>query len=296
MKRVIFLTDYGYTDAFAGICRAIVTEAAPGVEVVDLTHGVPLGDVRRGAFVLESAVDHTGPALFLAVVDPGVGGDRRAVALRAGEKIFVGPDNGLLLEAAERAGGVAEAVEISSGPFVSATRSHTFHGRDVFAPVAAALARGEALDAAGEPLEPSDLVRLDLPSSSIGESEVETHVLVEDGFGNLSLGVRVGGTARLPFGPGDAVWTTPITFVASANCAVYCGARIDFVDIDPRTYTMCPERPIMPLMARIVVVLPAPLAPSRPVMAPLAAVKSTPATAATTRRWRPRPVVKVLNS
>ena len=240
MKRVLFLTDYGYTDAFAGICRAIVTDAAPGVEVVDLTHGVPLGDVRRGAFVLESAVDHTGPALFLAVVDPGVGGDRRAVALRAGEKIFVGPDNGLLLEAAERAGGVAEAVEISSGPFVSATRSHTFHGRDVFAPVAAALARGEALDAAGEPLEPSDLVRLDLPSSSIGESEVETHVLVEDGFGNLSLGVRVGGTARLPFAPGDAVSVRPeggdpfeAPFVTTFDSAP-AGSPLLFVDSTDR--------------------------------------------------------------
>ena len=240
MKRVLFLTDYGYTDAFAGICRAIVTEAAPGVEVVDLTHGIPLGDVRRGAFVLESAVDHTGPALFLAVVDPGVGGDRRAVALRAGEKIFVGPDNGLLLEAAERAGGVAEAVEISSGPFVSATRSHTFHGRDVFAPVAAALARGEALEAAGEPLEPSDLVRLDLPSSSIGESEVETHVLVEDGFGNLSLGVRVGGTARLPFGPGDVVSVRPeggdsfeAPFVTTFDSAP-AGSPLLFVDSTDR--------------------------------------------------------------
>lgn len=207
--RVAFLTDYGYSDAFAGICRAIVTSASPGVEVVDLTHGIAAGDVRSGAIALESAVDHVTPAVFLAVVDPGVGGDRRAVALRAGRSIFVGPDNGLLIEAAERAGGVEAAVEISSGPFVARTRSHTFHGRDVFAPVAAALARGEDLASVGDPLDPNDLVRLELPVSSVTDGKVETHVLVEDGFGNLSLGLRVGGPGLLPFGPAEVVRVEP---------------------------------------------------------------------------------------
>lgn len=207
--RVAFLTDYGYSDAFAGICRAVLTRAAPGVEVVDLTHGIPAGDVRRGAFVLESAVDHVGPAVFLAVVDPGVGGDRRAIALRAGRSTFVGPDNGLLVEAAERAGEIGTVVEVSAGPFVAGTRSHTFHGRDVFAPVAAALARGEELASAGEPLDPSVLVRLPLPDSSVIEGKVETHVLVEDGFGNLSLGLRVDRPGLLPFGPGEVVRVEP---------------------------------------------------------------------------------------
>lgn len=208
-ERVAFLTDYGYEDAFAGICRAVVTAGAPGVELIDLTHGIAPGDVRRGAFVLESAIDHLGPAVILAVVDPGVGGDRRAVALRAGDALFVGPDNGLLLEAAERIGGVEEAVEISNGPYVSGTRSHTFHGRDIFAPVAAALARGESLASAGGSLDPADLVRLDLPASSVGEDGVVTHVLIEDGFGNLSLGLKAGAPGSVPFSPGEVLRVQP---------------------------------------------------------------------------------------
>lgn len=207
--RIAFLTDYGYADAFAGICRAVMTSRAPGTEVIDLTHGIPPGDVRRGAFVLESAVDHVGPAIFLAVVDPGVGGDRRAVALGAGSSTFVGPDNGLLIEAAEWAGGIDRAVEISRGPFVARTRSHTFHGRDVFAPVAAALAGDEDLGSAGEPLDPDGLVRLDLPDSSVGGERVETHVLVEDGYGNLSLGLRVDEPGILPFGHGEILRIEP---------------------------------------------------------------------------------------
>jgi S-adenosylmethionine hydrolase len=209
LERVAFLTDYGYEDAFAGICRAVVTAGAPEVEMIDLTHGIALGDVRRGAFVLESAVDHLGAAVILAVVDPGVGGDRRAVALRAGGSLFVGPDNGLLIGAAERIGGVDDAVDISKGPFVSGTRSHTFHGRDIFAPAAAALARGETLASAGDPIDSTDLVRLDLPTSSVGADGIVTHVLVEDGFGNLSLGLKAGGPGALPFRPGEVLRVKP---------------------------------------------------------------------------------------
>lgn len=207
--RIAFLTDYGQSDAFAGICRAVLTRESPGSEVIDLTHGIPPGDVVRGAFVLESAVDHVGPAVFLAVVDPGVGGDRRAVAIEAGGSIFVGPDNGLLIAAAGRAGGIGSAVEVSAGPFVAKTRSHTFHGRDVFAPVAAALARGESLDSAGEALDPLDLVRLEIPPSSVSDGKVLTHVLVEDGFGNLSLGLDIRESGPLPFGLGDLLLIEP---------------------------------------------------------------------------------------
>lgn len=238
--RIAFLTDYGHSDAFAGICRAILTREAPGTEVIDLTHGIPAGDVVRGAFVVESAVDHVGPAVFLAVVDPGVGGDRRAVALEAGKSIFVGPDNGLLIGAAERAGRIESAIEVSSGPFVAKTRSHTFHGRDVFAPVAAALARGESLGTAGEPLDPAELVRLDLPTSSVEDGTVSTHVLVEDGFGNLSLGLDTRNSGPLPFGPGEVLLIEPkdgqsfeAPFVKTFG-AVPAGSPLVFVDSTDR--------------------------------------------------------------
>jgi S-adenosylmethionine hydrolase len=145
--------------------------------------------VRTGARRLARALPYTPPGVHVAVVDPGVGGPRRAVALRTRreERLLVGPDNGLLLDAAERFGGVEEAVEISESPWRLEPVSATFHGRDIFAPVAAELALGEPLADGGEPLEPDTLVRLEpLVPRSDGDALV-AHVAEVDGFGNLVL-------------------------------------------------------------------------------------------------------------
>jgi hypothetical protein len=191
-RPILFLTDFGYEDEFAGACRAVIERFAPGARVIDLTHGIPPGDVRRGALALEAVAGRAGPAVYLAVVDPGVGTERRGVAVRAGESFLVGPDNGLLALAARRLGGAAEAVDVSASALRLEPTAPTFHGRDVFAPVAAHLAAGRPLGAAGEPLDPAALIDLALPRPRLGRGEARAHVLYADRYGNLVLDVRAG--------------------------------------------------------------------------------------------------------
>src|SRR4051794_32795325 len=157
MRPVItFLSDYGPGDEYVGVVHGVIASIAPRARIIDLGHGVPPQDVRTGARRLARALPFTPPGIHLAVVDPGVGTARRAVALRAGDRLLVGPDNGLLVEGLE----IDAAVEISNSPWRLEPVSATFHGRDIFAPVTARLAAGEAFEAAGEPIDPATLVRL----------------------------------------------------------------------------------------------------------------------------------------
>lgn len=190
MARLItFLSDYGLADEFVGVVHGVIARIAPDARVIDLTHGVPRHSVPAGALALERALPFTPAGVHLAVVDPDVGARRRAVALRTAEedRLLVGPDNGLLTVVAERFGGVVEAAEISRSPWRLEPVSATFHGRDVFAPVAARLAAGEDLAAAGEPMEVDDLVTLDLPRAYVEDGALVAHVTAVDSFGNLLL-------------------------------------------------------------------------------------------------------------
>ena len=165
---ISFLTDYGLQDEFVGLCHAVITRICPAAHVIDLTHAVARHDVAAGAVVLADALPYLPAGVHLAVVDPDVGAERRAVALRAADgRLFVGPDNGLLWPAAQAAGGVVEAVDIAHSPFRLEPVSATFHGRDIFAPVAASLAGGTPLAQAGPPIEPGSLVALELSQASI---------------------------------------------------------------------------------------------------------------------------------
>ena len=186
---ITLLTDYGVEDDFVGVCHAVIAGIAPEARVIDLSHGIPRHDVRTGALVLRRTLPYAPAGVHIAVVDPEVGGRRRAIAVRTGdeERILVGPDNGLLLPAAERFGGVAEAVEISTSRCRLTPVSATFHGRDLFSPVGAHLAAGVALGDAGEPLEPDELVRLELPEGRLEGDEVVAHVLAIDRYGNVTL-------------------------------------------------------------------------------------------------------------
>jgi S-adenosylmethionine hydrolase len=185
---ITFLSDYGLSDAFVGVCHAVIARACPSVQVIDLTHGVPRGDVRAGALILSGALSYLPVGVHLAVVDPGVGGERRAVALRTVDgRQFVGPDNGLLSLCFEAGGGVAEAVDIGRSRFTLEPISATFHGRDIFAPVAAQLAGGASLSEAGEPFDPDGLVSLELPVSSLENGVLVAHAVYLDRFGNLQL-------------------------------------------------------------------------------------------------------------
>jgi S-adenosyl-L-methionine hydrolase (adenosine-forming) len=184
---VAFLTDYGDGDEFAGSCRLIIERLAPGTRVIDLTHGIPPGDVRRGALALEAAARRAAPAVYLAVVDPGVGTDRRGLAIAAGASFLVGPDNGLLVRAADALGGPERAVDVSGSPLRLEPVAATFHGRDLFAPVAAHLAAGRPLDVAGEEVDRASLVALELPEARREGDALVAPVLHADRFGNLVL-------------------------------------------------------------------------------------------------------------
>jgi S-adenosylmethionine hydrolase len=215
MSVVTFLSDYGHADEFVGVCHGVIARIAPEVRVIDLAHGIPRHDVRAGAVVLRNALPYMPAGVHLAVVDPEVGSPRRAVALRLAEedRLLVGPDNGLLAPAAERFGGVIEAVDVSASEWRLQPVAATFHGRDLFAPVAAHLALGEPLAQAGAPLDPDDLRQLDLPRPTIADDgSLVAHALLLDSFGNVVLdaghedlvgaGLRVG--ARLEVAHGDA--------------------------------------------------------------------------------------------
>jgi S-adenosyl-L-methionine hydrolase (adenosine-forming) len=205
-RPITFLSDYGYEDEFAGVCRAVISQIAPGAPLIDLTHGIARQDIRAGAIALANALPACPPGVHLAVVDPGVGSARRAVAVEASEDRFlVGPDNGLLSRALDRLGGPRGAVELARSPFRLEPVSATFHGRDLFAPVAAHLSLGARLEEAGETIDPSSLATLDLPAPSISEREVVAHAIHADGYGNVTLDLDVSMLAGGPLSPGDTV-------------------------------------------------------------------------------------------
>jgi len=187
---VSLLTDYGRDDDFVGVCHGVIRSIHPEAAIVDLTHGIPRYAVRHGALVMRNALPYLPAGVHVAVVDPQVGTERRAVALETADgRILVGPDNGLLSLAWERCAGVALAVDVTRSPHRLEPVSATFHGRDVFAPVAAHLAAGAALADAGDPLDPDTLERLDLPVPREEGDTLVAHVLVTDRFGNASLNV-----------------------------------------------------------------------------------------------------------
>ena len=208
---ITFLSDYGQLDEFVGVCHGVIARRCPTARVIDLTHGIPRHDVRAGALILRAALPYVPAGIHLAVVDPGVGGSgehaRRAVALRTAEedRVLVGPDNGLLMLAAEALAGVLEAVDIGHSHERIQPVSHTFHGRDVFAPVAAALAAGEELATVGSPLAPGELRRLELPAARLIDGGLAAHVLRCDHFGNLILDASLEQIAAAGAQPGDAL-------------------------------------------------------------------------------------------
>ena len=196
---ITFLSDYGWADEFAGVCRAVMARIAPEATIIDLTHGIPRHDVRVGARTLAAAIAYAPAGVHLAVVDPGVGSPRRALAARAGDgRLFVGPDNGLLWLALERSDGIAELVDVSLSPHRLEPVHATFHGRDVFAPIAAHLANGVALAELGEPLDPDQMVRLEASVARLEEGRAIASVVAIDGFGNLALDLseREAGSVR----------------------------------------------------------------------------------------------------
>lgn len=189
-----FLTDFGL-DGAAAICRGVMLSIARDAQIVDISHAVRKYAVADGAYLLASAVPWLPIGVHVAVVDPGVGTERRPIGILTNRgDILVGPDNGLLLPAAERLDGLSEARLIDNRDWMLPATSATFHGRDVFAPVAAHLATGDPFEAVGPPIDTDDLVRLDSPHVTVSAGRLATGVTYVDSFGNLRL---AGGLAEL---------------------------------------------------------------------------------------------------
>lgn len=256
---ITFLSDYGNEDEFAGVCRAVIAQIAPDAPLIDLGHGTERGGVRSGALALRRALPFSPPGVHLAVVDPGVGTARRPVAVTTVDegRFLVGPDNGLLWPAIERFGGAARAIDLAASPFRLEPVSTTFHGRDLFAPVAAHLALGARLDEAGEKFDPAELTALELPSARVEPDRVVAHALVTDRFGNVTLDLTAGELdagplrrgeelqVRAPDGRFEARWTRTFAEVpagelilledssGSMALAVNGGNAAGLLDLDP---------------------------------------------------------------
>jgi S-adenosylmethionine hydrolase len=185
------LTDYGTASEFPGICHGVIRRICPDAAIVDISNAIQRHDVRQGALVLRNALPYMPIGVHVAVVDPQVGSERRAVAVRcADDRVLVGPDNGLLSLAWDMSGGAVDAVDISRSPHRLEPVSATFHGRDVFAPVAAAIAAGRPFAGAGDPIDAGDLMRLELPRPRREGDVVIAHALLIDVYGNVTLDVR----------------------------------------------------------------------------------------------------------
>ena len=194
---VSFLSDYGLVDEFVGVVKAVIRALAPDATVLDVTHQVAPHDVRGGSLVLARSIQYLPNGVVLAVVDPGVGTDRRAVAVEVGDddpdgpgrSVLVGPDNGLLAPAVALAGGARRAVSLTNTDYHLPTPGPTFAGRDVFGPAAAYLCAGVELDELGEPVDPFSLVPGIVPLSRTEDGAIEAEVLWVDRFGNAQLNV-----------------------------------------------------------------------------------------------------------
>jgi S-adenosyl-L-methionine hydrolase (adenosine-forming) len=181
----------------------VIKRIAPEADVIDITHGIAPQNVLQGALVLAKTLPYMPAGIHVAVVDPGVGGPRKPLALRGGDgRLYVGPDNGLLVLAVDRLGGVEQAVELAEPAFRLEPVARTFHGRDVFAPAAAHLARGTELGELGPAVRPEELVRLELPGPQIGARRIRATVLHVDRFGNVQLNLRREDLERVGIVPG----------------------------------------------------------------------------------------------
>jgi S-adenosyl-L-methionine hydrolase (adenosine-forming) len=203
---VTFLTDFGLVDDFVGICHGVMKRIAPEVEIIDITHGIEAHGVLQGALVLANTLPYLPEGVHLAVVDPGVGSPRRSLAVRSGDgRLFVGPDNGLLVPAAEKLGGIDAAFEVTNREYALEPVSATFHGRDIFSPAAAYLARGVAVEELGPAVDVGSLTRLDVPQPEVTDRRIRACCLYVDRFGNMQLNLTRGHLQQLGIEPGRQV-------------------------------------------------------------------------------------------
>ena len=195
---VTFLSDYGLQDEFVGVCHGVMLGIKPDLRIIDIHHNILRQDVRHGAVVLQQSIKYMPEGVHLAVVDPAVGSDRRAIAVETGHgQIFVAPDNGLIVAAANECGGVRSAYELTNRSLMLSPMSQTFHGRDVFAPAAAHIANGVALEEFGPEVPVDQVVALDISEAWLHDDHLHAEVLQLDRFGNLQLNCNFKGLEQV---------------------------------------------------------------------------------------------------
>jgi S-adenosyl-L-methionine hydrolase (adenosine-forming) len=203
---ITFLSDFGLEDDFAGTCHGVIKRIAPQADVIHITHGIQPTSILQGSVVLASTLPYMPAGVHLAIVDPDVGTPRRALVVRTGDdRLLVGPDNGLLVPAAERLGGVAAANEITNREYALEPIAPTFHGRDIFSPAAAHLALGLDPAELGGVVEPDSLVRHAYPQPEIGTRRIRAKCLYVDRFGNIQLNLTASDVEPLGIVPGMRV-------------------------------------------------------------------------------------------
>jgi S-adenosyl-L-methionine hydrolase (adenosine-forming) len=202
---ITFLSDFGLEDDFVGTCHGVIKRIAPDADVIDITHGIEPQSILQGALVLANTLRYMPEGVHLAVVDPDVGTPRRALVLRSDGRLLIGPDNGLLMPAAERLGGVDAAFEITNRRYALEPVSATFHGRDVFSPAAAHISLGLDPAELGAALDAKTLVRPEIPRAEVGERRIRATCLYVDRFGNIQLNLRGAELEALGIVPGRQV-------------------------------------------------------------------------------------------
>ena len=204
---ISFLSDFGHNDEFVGVVHGVIARIAPSIRVIDITHGIEHGNIHGGAMALTRAVQYMPDGVFLAVVDPGVGSDRRAVAVRTPVGYFVGPDNGVLAPAVAMVGGADLAVSLEDDRFRLPGKGLTFAGRDIFGPAAAVLASEQAdiLDL-GPTIETESLTPFLIPlSEPTGEGSIHGTVLWIDTFGNIQFNISPEDLGQVDVSEGEDV-------------------------------------------------------------------------------------------
>jgi S-adenosylmethionine hydrolase len=241
-RQIAFLSDFGLGNEWVGICHAVMTDIAPQSPIVDLSHLVRALHVVSGALLLADCVPYTSSdAVALAVVDPNVGKDREIAIGTGSGRALVGPDNGLLLLAAEAAGGVTSVVEITSPDVIRQPITPSFRARDTLCPAAAHLASGMEIDQLGPPVEPATLATLDVPEAEKSLGRIRCEVIDYNRFGNIQLNVRDGDLADAGL---DGLETLEVAAVSASAEARRGETYADFdagqygVIIDPRGWLM----------------------------------------------------------